>query len=104
MSTNTTDQKEGSTSKGVIRAYQKVFKSKEGKIVLAHLNELFSTGTQAFQLKLDDDSGKQAIFKYDPIHAALKDGARGVMLHIEGIRDTAVKPDDEPDKKVKVTK
>jgi len=102
MSKKITDTKPGETPKGIVRAYQKIFKSKEGKIVLEDLKKSFNTEMPAFQIRLSDDSGETAIYNYDPIHAALKDGARSVVLHIVGLRDLSVSPDDEESGKKQV--
>jgi hypothetical protein len=104
MSTTTTDQNKGVTSQGLTRAYQKLFKSKEGKLILANLKEAFGTEHQAFQLRLADDTGKQAIFGYDPLHAAMKDGSRGVILHIESKINEVIEADNEKKKKATVSK
>ena len=105
MEESITDSGKDETPKGMIRAYQKLFKSKDGKIVLEHLRKCFQTDQPAFQMRIADDAGKQPVYGYDPIHAALKDGARSVLIHIDAIKDAEISPDDEEEKKpVKVKK
>lgn len=104
MNKKVTDKDEGITPKGIVRAYQKVFKSKDGQVVLAHLNKSFNTGEPAFQLRVADDSGQRPVYCYDPIHAALKDGGRAVMIHIEKLRDQKIEPDDGKKQQVEVKK
>ena len=101
---STPDQNKGVTSQGLTRAYQKLFKSKEGKLILNHLREVFGTEKQAFQLRLSDDTGKTAIWGYDPLHAAIKDGSRGVILHIESKINEVIEADNEKKKKATVSK
>lgn len=59
----------------VVNAFHRVFNSPEGQIVLKHLNETFRTGYTAF---LPRERGL-----YDPIHAAIRDGQRSVMIRID---------------------
>jgi hypothetical protein len=75
-----------------INAYHRVFLGKEGETVLADLRKSFGTDFQAFLPG-----------SYDPIAAALRDGQRGVVLHIEAMlrRQPAADGDlEEPKRKV----
>lgn len=79
----------------VINACHRVFASAEGKLVLAHLNEMFGTKLTAF---LPREGGG-----YDPLHAAMRDGQRSVLLRIEEYLKVPVVGDDnvtEPKMKV----
>ena len=59
----------------VTNAYHRVFQSEDGKIILEHLHDYFRTNRPAFQRSMHN--------AYDPIHAALRDGQREVLLLIE---------------------
>lgn len=58
-----------------INAYHRVFLGEEGKVVLDDLKRSFATDSQAFSAAQD----------FNPIPAALRDGQRGVVLHIEAM-------------------
>lgn len=75
-----------------INAYHRVFLGKDGEIVLADLRKSFGTDYQAFLPG-----------NFDPIAAALRDGQRGVVLHIEGMLRRQPAADgnlEEPKRKV----
>lgn len=55
-----------------ILAYQRVFEGVDGQRVIADLKTVFSTESQVFLPGYD----------YNPVVAALRDGQRGVVLHI----------------------
>lgn len=56
-----------------INAYHRVFVGEEGEAVLEDLKRSFGTEFQVFLPGQD----------YNPIAAAIRDGQRGVVLHIE---------------------
>ena len=55
-----------------INAYRRTFESADGKIVLEDMRRAFKTDSQAFL----------AGYEFNPIVAAIRDGQRGVVLHI----------------------
>ena len=59
----------------LIAAYHRAFETTEGKLVLEDLRRAFGTSYPAFRA---DAQGR-----FDPIHAAIRDGQRQVLLHIE---------------------
>lgn len=76
-----------------IMAYHRVFLGEEGQTVLDDLKKSFGTELQMFSPAQD----------FNPIPAAIRDGQRGVVLHIEAmLRRTPVADGDieEPKKKV----
>jgi hypothetical protein len=76
-----------------INAYHRVFLGPEGEIVLADLRKSFGTDFQAFLPG-----------NYDPIAAALRDGQRGAVLHIEGMLRRTPAADgnfEEPKRKIR---
>jgi hypothetical protein len=75
-----------------ILAYQRVFEGKDGQRVLADLKTIFSTESQVFLPGYD----------YNPVVAALRDGQRGVVLHIEAmLRRTSIADGDITEPKTK---
>jgi len=58
-----------------INAYHRVFLSEEGQVVLQDLKRAFATDSQAFSSAQD----------FNPIPAAIRDGQRGVVLHIDAM-------------------
>lgn len=77
-----------------INAYHRVFLGEEGKTVLEDLKRAFGTDSQAFLPGQD----------FNPIPAAIRDGQRGVILHIEAMlrRVPAADGDiEEPKRRVK---
>jgi hypothetical protein len=75
-------------------AYHRVFASKEGAAVIADLKTQFATDSQVFLPGYD----------FNPVVAALRDGQRGVILHIEAILRRPVIADGDietPKRKVK---
>lgn len=59
----------------VINAYIQLFKSEDGKIVLKDLKARFGADQPAFIPRADGG--------YDPLWAAVRDGQRQVLIHIE---------------------
>jgi hypothetical protein len=59
----------------VTNAYHRVFGTKEGAQVIADLKTHFATDSQVFLPGYD----------FNPVVAALRDGQRGVILHIEAV-------------------
>jgi len=78
----------------VTNAYHRVFQSEDGKIILDHLHNYFRTNRPAFQRSMHN--------AYDPLHAAMRDGQREVILFIEHkLAEPAVGDDfDEPKTKI----
>jgi hypothetical protein len=77
-----------------INAYHRVFGGKDGERVISDLKTVFTTESQAFLHGFD----------FNPIVAALRDGQRGVILHIEAMLKRPVIADgniEEPKRKVK---
>jgi hypothetical protein len=61
-------------------AYRRLFATEDGKLVLDHIRETFGLHMPAF---IPQERGRHC--EYDPIHAAIRDGQRQVLLHIESI-------------------
>lgn len=61
----------------LITAYHRAFETTEGKLVLEDLRRAFGFEYPAFRA---DPQGR-----FDPIHAAIRDGQRQVILHIDSI-------------------
>lgn len=77
-----------------ISAYQRIFSSKDGQAVIADMKHQFATESQVFLPGYD----------YNPVVAALRDGQRGVILHIEAmLRRPAIADGniEEPKRKIK---
>ena len=78
----------------ITNAYHRVFGSKEGAAVIADLKSQFATESQVFLPGYD----------YNPVVAALRDGQRGVIIHIEMMLRRPIIADgdiEEPKRKVK---
>jgi hypothetical protein len=78
----------------IINAYHRVFAGKDGQMVIADLKHQFATESQVFLPGYD----------YNPVVAALRDGQRGVVLHIETMLHRPVIADgniETPKRKVK---
>jgi len=69
----------------LINAYHRTFASEDGKIVLADIKAQFGVSFPAFVAR---DGGA-----YDPLHAAIRDGQRQVVLHIEAVMTEEAKGD-----------
>jgi|GEM_PF-1071491 len=79
----------------VINAYRALFASEDGKLVLEDLREKFGTEMPTFIPKADGG--------FDPLWAAVRDGQRQVLIHIEYQRSLPAKGDgnvEEPQTKV----
>jgi hypothetical protein len=77
-----------------VNAYHRLFAGKDGKTVIDDLKQQFATESQVFLPGYD----------YNPVVAALRDGQRGVILHIEAMLRRPVIADgniEEPKRKVK---
>jgi hypothetical protein len=75
-------------------AYHRVFGTKEGAAVIADLKSQFATESQVFLPGYD----------FNPVVAALRDGQRGVIIHIEMMLRRPVIADGDietPKRKVK---
>jgi len=77
-----------------INAYHRLFLSADGRTVLADLATVFGTGRPAF---LAGPAGS-----YDGIKAAIRDGQRSVILHIEHVIKCQPKGDNEAESEPKV--
>jgi len=78
----------------ITNAYHRVFTSKEGQAVIADLKHQFATESQVFLPGYD----------FNPVVAALRDGQRGVILHIEAVLRRPVIADGDietPKRKIK---
>ena len=78
----------------ITNAYHRVFASKDGAAVISDLKAQFATESQVFLPGYD----------YNPVVAALRDGQRGVIIHIEMMLRRPVLADgdiEEPKRKVK---
>ncbi len=78
----------------ITNAYHRVFTSKEGQAVIADLKAQFATESQVVLPGYD----------FNPVVAALRDGQRGVILHIEAVLRRPVIADGDietPKRKVK---
>jgi hypothetical protein len=58
-----------------VNAYHRVFEGADGKTVMEDIRRSFSTDSQAFLPGHD----------FNPIVAAIRDGQRGVLLHIQSM-------------------
>ncbi len=65
-------------SQATINAYHRVFETQDGKMVLDDFKASFGLHMPAF---IPQTRGRHC--EYDPLHAAIRDGQRQVMLHIE---------------------
>ena len=54
-------------------AYHRVFNTKDGALIIADIKHQFATDSQVFLPGYD----------FNPVVAALRDGQRGVLIHIE---------------------
>jgi hypothetical protein len=78
----------------VTNAYHRLFAGKDGQAVIADLKHQFATDSQVFLPGYD----------FNPVVAALRDGQRGVVLHIEAMLRRPVIADGDietPKRKVK---
>ena len=80
----------------IVNAYHRIFLSADGRTVLADLATVFGTSKPAF---LAGPSGS-----YDGIKAAIRDGQRSVILHIEHVLCLSAKGDNEVESEPKVLK
>jgi hypothetical protein len=67
-------------SQRIGNAFRRLFATEDGKLVLDHIRETFGLHMPAF---IPQERGRHC--EYDPIHAAIRDGQRQVLLHIEAI-------------------
>lgn len=78
-----------------ILSYHRAFEGKDGQRVLDDLKNVFATESQVFLPGYD----------YNPVVAALRDGQRGVVLHIESmLRRPAVADANIEEPKTKIRK
>jgi len=78
----------------ITNAYHRAFSTKEGQAIIADLKHQFATESQVFLPGYD----------YNAVVAALRDGQRGVVLHIEAMLRRPVIADGDietPKRKVK---
>jgi len=78
----------------VTNAYHRLFACKDGQAVIADLKHQFATDSQVFLPGYD----------FNPVVAALRDGQRGVVLHIEAMLRRPIIADGDietPKRKVK---
>lgn len=74
----------------VINAYRRLFKTAAGKIVLEDLKAKFGTALPAFIPRADGG--------FDPIWAAVRDGQRQVLIHIDHQRSLPAQGDGNVEK------
>ena len=67
-------------SQRIGNAFRRLFATEDGKLVLENIREAFGLHMPAF---IPQERGRHC--EYDPIHAAIRDGQRQVLLHIETI-------------------
>ena len=78
----------------ITNAYHRVFANKDGQTVIDDMKAQFATDSQVFLPGYD----------FNPVVAALRDGQRGVLLHIEAMLRRPVIADGDieaPKRKVK---
>ncbi|GAT35612.1 hypothetical protein TSACC_3683 [Terrimicrobium sacchariphilum] len=73
----------------LVNAARRVLESEDGRVLMAHLEETFRVNERVFT---PVRSGAD-VYAYDPITAALADGARAVVLHLKGLSAATVKGD-----------
>ena len=81
-------------------AYQRAFATEDGRVVLADLRQLFRLEQRVFT-----PVRQGGHYGYDPLTAALADGARGVVIYIQERLATKVQGDanieNAPEKVIK---
>lgn len=78
----------------ITNAYHRLFAGKDGQMVIDDLKHQFATDSQVFLPGYD----------FNPVVAALRDGQRGVVLHIEAMLRRPILADGDieaPKRKVK---
>lgn len=80
----------------ITNSYHRVFSSEYGRVVLQNLKAYFQTDRPAFQ--------RQADGRLDALSAAVRDGAREVILFIEFKLSQPVTGDSDAKPKTKVIK
>jgi hypothetical protein len=81
------------TAAAITLAYHRVFKSEDGKAVLADMRAAFGLHMPAF---IPQTRGRHC--EYDPTHAAIRDGQRQVVLHIDAKLEQTPKADGNEEK------
>lgn len=94
--TDTADSRARAAQK-LVNAYHRTFGSEDGSAVLADLKASFGFDFPAF-FALDRGGHSE----FDPIHAAIRDGQRQVILHVQA--KLAAPPAGENDAKAKRTR
>lgn len=77
----------------LVNAYHRLFGCRDGKLVLADIRKSFGAHLPAF-IPLERGRG----LEYDPLHAAIRDGQRQVILHIEHKLNLSAKGDSDVEK------
>lgn len=72
----------------IVNAYHRLFNGPDGKAVLEDLRKSFGTEQPAF---IPQTRGRHC--EYDPLHAAIRDGQRQILLHIEARLKATAKGD-----------
>lgn len=65
-------------AQALVNAYHRVFGGKDGALILEDFRKSFGLHMPAF---IPQTRGEHC--EYDPLHAAIRDGQRQVMIHIE---------------------
>jgi hypothetical protein len=87
----------------IVNAYHRMFRSEEGNIVLKDLKTAFGFELPAF-IPITSKPGAMpnapgVLTSYDPIYAAIRDGQRQVILHINTQLELPVTGDANIDNK-----
>lgn len=83
-----------------VNCYHRIFNSEDGKIILSDIQKAFATELPAF-VTLDKGNSVRG---YDSTHAAIRDGQRSVLLHIQAKLNAPIKGDaniEKPKAKVR---
>lgn len=65
----------------LVNAARRVLESEDGRVLMEHLAATFRVNERVFTpVRAGAD-----VYAYDPITAALADGARAVVLHLQGL-------------------
>lgn len=74
----------------IINAYHTVFAGPDGEVVLNDLTAAFGVNLPAF---LSTTTRPGESITYDPIYAAIRDGQRSILLHIQAKLDAIMTGD-----------
>lgn len=77
-----------------VNLYHRVFGTKDGAAVLSHIEKVFGLRMPAF---IPQARGRHC--EYDQTHAAIRDGQRQILLHINAQLDVTPQGDGNIDRK-----